>query len=262
MANTDTVKKTSSTRNKDLVYKISRSYGRDSFGHISSRYKSSGGHKKLYRKISFKRLILEVPGSVSSIEYDPNRNCRIALVSYETGEKEYILAPEGLKEGDSVLASNAFSGDLKPGHAMPLKVMPVGTIVHNVEMKVGFGGQMARAAGTFVTLIDRNDKTAILQLPSGETRTVPSGCFASVGIISNAEFNNKIIGKAGRSRHLGIRPHVRGIAKNPVDHPHGGRTNGGRHPVTPWGKKTKGLKTRKPKGSDKFIIRRRSKKGN
>jgi large subunit ribosomal protein L2 len=261
MANTETVKKTSK-RNKELVFKIKRSYGRDSFGHISSRYKSSGGHKKLYRKISFRRALIDIKGITSSIEYDPFRNCKIALIEYETKEKEYILAPEGLKVGDEVIASNEFSGDLKPGHAMPLKVMPIGTIIHNVEMRAGFGGQIARSAGTFVTLIDRNDKTAILQLPSGETRMVPSNCFGSIGVISNAEFINKPIGKAGTSRHLGIRPHVRGIAKNPVDHPHGGRTNGGRIPVTPWGKVTKGLKTRKKKASDKMIIRRRNKKGN
>ena len=145
---------------------------------------------------------------------------------------------------------------------MPLKVMPVGTIIHNVEMRPGFGGKIARSAGTYVTLVDRNEKTAILQLPSGETRMVPSDCFGSIGILSNADFIHKDIGKAGRSRHLGVRPHVRGIAKNPVDHPHGGRTNGGRHPVTPWGKITKGLKTRKAKASDKMIIRRRNKKGN
>ena len=261
MANTETVKKPE-RRNKSLIFKIKRSYGRDSSGHISSRYKSSGGHKKLYRKISFRRVIIDIKGIVSSIEYDPFRNCKIALVIYENNVKEYILAPEGLKAGDDILTSNSFGGDLKTGHAMPLKVMPVGTIVHNVEMKPGAGGQIARSAGTFVTLIDRNEKTAILQLPSGETRMVPSGCFATVGVISNAAFINKDIGKAGNSRHLGIRPHVRGIAKNPVDHPHGGRTNGGRQPVTPWGKITKGLKTRKKKASDKMIIRRRNKKGN
>lgn len=260
MANTETVKKAG--RNKKLVFKIKRSYGRDSSGHISSRYKSSGGHIKLYRKISFRRALIDVKGIVSSIEYDPFRNCKIALVEYVGGQKEYILAPEHLKAGDDILTSNTFSGELKPGHAMPLKVMPIGTIVHNVEMRPGFGGQIARSAGTFVTLIDRNDVTAILQLPSGETRMVPSNCFASIGVLSNAEFINKDIGKAGTSRHLGIRPHVRGIAKNPVDHPHGGRTNGGRHPVTPWGKITKGLKTRKKKASDKMIIRRRNKKGN
>lgn len=260
MANTETVKKPS--RNKKLVFKIKRSYGRDSSGHISSRYKSSGGHIKLFRKISFRRTLIDIKGVVSSIEYDPFRNSKIALVEYVNGEKEYILAPDKLKVGDDILTSNTFNGDLKPGHAMPLKVMPIGTIVHNVEMRAGFGGQIARSAGTFVTLIDRNNETAILQLPSGETRMVPSNCFATVGVLSNADFINKDIGKAGRSRHLGIRPHVRGIAKNPVDHPHGGRTNGGRHPVTPWGKITKGLKTRKKKASDKMIIRRRNKKGN
>lgn len=260
MANTETVKKPA--RNKKLVFKIKRSYGRDSSGHISSRYKSSGGHIKLFRKISFRRALIDIKGIVSSIEYDPFRNCKIALVNYVNGEKEYILAPEHLKVGDDILASNTFGGELKPGHAMPLRVMPIGTIVHNVEMRAGFGGKIARSAGTFVTLIDRNNETAILQLPSGETRMVPSSCFGSIGVLSNAEFANKDIGKAGTSRHLGIRPHVRGIAKNPVDHPHGGRTNGGRHPVTPWGKITKGLKTRKKKASDKMIIRRRNKKGN
>ena len=260
MANTETVKKPA--RNKKLVFKIKRSYGRDSSGHISSRYKSSGGHIKLFRKISFRRALIDIKGIVASIEYDPFRNCKIALVEYANGEKEYILAPEHLKAGDDIIASNTFGGELKPGHAMPLKVMPIGTIVHNVEMRAGFGGKIARSAGTFVTLIDRNNETAILQLPSGETRMVPSNCFGSIGVLSNAEFANKNIGKAGTSRHLGVRPHVRGIAKNPVDHPHGGRTNGGRHPVTPWGKITKGLKTRKKKASDKMIIRRRNKKGN
>lgn len=260
MANTDTV--TTSKKNKKLVFRIKRSYGRDSFGHISSRYKSSGGHKKLYRKISFRRAIIDIKGIISSIEYDPFRNCRIALVEYENKIKEYIIAPESIKIGDDILTSNEFSGDLKIGHAMPLKVIPVGTIIHNIEMKPGFGGQIARSAGTFVTLIDRNDKHAIVQLPSGETRMVQSNCFGTIGVVSNAEFAHKEIGKAGNSRHLGIRPHVRGISKNPVDHPHGGRTNGGRQPVTPWGKVTKGLKTRKKKSSDKMIIRRRNKKGN
>lgn len=259
MANSVSVKK-SSVRNKGLVFKIKRSYGRDSSGHISSRYKSSGGHKKLYRKISFKRSVLGVSGTVSAIEYDPNRNCKIALISYNDGLKEYILAPEGLSEGHVVLASSVFDGDLKPGYAMPLKVIPVGTIIHNVEMNPGSGGQIARSAGTFATLIDRDDKMATIQLPSGETRMVRSDCFASIGVLSNADFINKHIGKAGNSRHLGIRPHVRGIAKNSVDHPHGGRTNGGRHPVTPWGKITKGLKTRKRKASDRMIVRGRNRK--
>jgi large subunit ribosomal protein L2 len=260
MANTDTVTQ-SMKRDKNLIFSIRRSHGRDSSGHISSRYKSAG-HKKLYRYISFRRAVIDIKGHVKSIEYDPFRNCKIALVEYENAIKEYILCPEKLSIGDEILTSNSFSGDLKTGHAMPLKVMPVGTIVHNVEMRPGFGGKIARSAGTFVTLIDRNEKQAILQLPSGETRMVPSDCFASIGVISNSEFIHKKIGKAGISRHLGIRPHVRGIAKNPVDHPHGGRTNGGRHPVTPWGKVTKGLKTRKKKASDKFIVRRRNKKGN
>jgi large subunit ribosomal protein L2 len=262
MANTETVKNVLASKRKNLIISIQQAYGRDSAGHISSRYKSSGGHRKLYRKISFRRPLIDIKGKVISIEYDPFRNCKIAFVHYENDAVEFILAPEGLKANDEILTSNTFGGDLKPGHAMPLKVIPIGTIVHNVEMKPGFGGKIARAAGTYVTLIDRNDVTAIVQLPSGETRMVPSGCFASIGVLSNADFINKDIGKAGRSRHLGVRPHVRGIAKNPVDHPHGGRTNGGRHPVTPWGKITKGLKTRKKKASDKMIIRRRNKKGN
>lgn len=266
MDNTETVKSnienSSSVRNKKLVFPIKRSYGRNSKGHISSRYKSSGGHKKFYRKISFRRSILDIEGIVTSIEYDPNRNCKIALISYNDSRKEYILLPEGVKVGEKVLASKNFTGDMKGGYAMPLKVMPVGTNIHNVEMRAGFGGQMARSAGAFVTLRDRNDKTALLLLPSGETRMVSSECFGSIGIVSGADFINKKIGKAGTSRHLGKRPRVRGIAKNPVDHPHGGRTNGGRQPVTPWGKQTKGLKTRKKKVSDKMIVKRRTKKGN
>ena len=245
-----------------LVYKIPRSYGRDSYGHISSKHRSSGGHKKLYRKISFKRSFFDIQGLVASIEYDPFRNCRIAFVKYPSGKAEYIIAAEGLKIGDAVLSSNTFTGDLKPSYSMPLKVMPIGSIVHNIEMKPKAGGQIARSAGTFATLIDRDEKQAILQLPSGETRTVPSDCFASVGVVSNAEFINKKIEKAGISRHLGIRPRVRGIAKNPVDHPNGGRTNGGKIFKSVWGRIVKGLKTRKSKPSDKAIIRRRNKKDN
>jgi large subunit ribosomal protein L2 len=217
-----------------------------------------GGHKRSYRMVDFKRSKLGMLATVERLEFDPNRTAFIALIKYEDGELAYILAPQRLSAGDTVIADARV--DVKPGNAMPLANMPIGTIVHNVEMKVGKGGQIARAAGTYVQLVGRDAGYAILRLNSGETRMVPAGCMATVGAVSNPDNSNVSIGKAGRMRWKGKKPVVRGVAMNPVDHPHGGgegRTSGGRHPVTPWGKSTKGKKTRSNKASDKFILRSR-----
>jgi large subunit ribosomal protein L2 len=211
--------------------------------------------------IDFKRNKLEVPGKVASIEYDPNRSARIALLHYADGEKRYILAPVNLKVGDTVVSSA--SADIKPGNSLPLSNMPLGTLVHNIELKAGKGGQMARAAGAYAQLMAREGKYAQLKLPSGEVRQVLVTCRATVGQLSNVEHENISIGKAGRKRWLGKKPHVRGVAMNPVDHPMGGgegKSSGGRHPVTPWGVPTKGYKTRKPKESSRYIIKKRGKK--
>jgi large subunit ribosomal protein L2 len=231
--------------------------GRNNHGRITS-YQRGGGHKRTLRLIDFKRRKFDVAATVERLEYDPNRSAFIALIKYADGEQAYILAPQRLKAGDQVVSGERV--DIKPGNAMPMANMPVGTIVHNVEMKKGRGGQMARAAGTYAQLVGKDAGYAQLKLNSGEVRTVPSGCLATVGAVSNPDNQNIVIGKAGRSRWLGRRPHVRGVVMNPVDHPHGGgegRTSGGRHPVTPWGKPTKGKKTRKNKSTDKYIIRRR-----
>jgi large subunit ribosomal protein L2 len=217
-----------------------------------------GGHKRSYRMVDFKRSKLGMPATVERLEFDPNRTAFIALIKYEDGELAYIIAPQRLQPGDTVIADTRV--DVKPGNAMPLANMPIGTIVHNVEMKVGKGGQIARAAGTYVQLVGRDAGYAILRLNSGETRMVPAACMATVGAVSNPDNSNVSIGKAGRVRWKGRRPVVRGVAMNPIDHPHGGgegRTSGGRHPVTPWGKSTKGKKTRSNKASDKFILRSR-----
>ena len=216
------------------------------------------GNKTMYRVIDFKRDKKNIPAVVSSIEYDPNRTAFIALIKYEDGEQAYILAPQRLKAGDKVVAGEKV--DVKPGNAMPMKNMPVGTIIHNVEMKPGKGGQMARAAGTYAQLVGRDAGYALLRLSSGEVRMVRAECRATVGAVSNPDQQNIVIAKAGRNRWLGHRPSVRGVAMNPIDHPHGGgegRTSGGRHPVTPWGKPTKGAKTRHNKATDKMIIRSR-----
>ena len=220
-----------------------------------------GGHKRSYRMVDFKRRKFGVPGTVERLEFDPNRTAFIALIRYEDGELAYILAPQRLGPGDIVIADER--ADVKPGNAMPLANMPIGTIVHNVEMKVGKGGQIARAAGTYVQLVGRDAGYAILRLNSGETRMVPAACMATVGAVSNPDNANVSIGKAGRSRWKGRKPVVRGVAMNPIDHPHGGgegRTSGGRHPVTPWGKSTKGKKTRHNLATDKFILRSRHQK--
>jgi large subunit ribosomal protein L2 len=244
---------------KKLLIKLPQKAGRNNVGRITSRHREAGA-KKLYRIIDFKRNKFGVPGKVATIEYDPYRNCRICLISYVDGDKRYIIQPEGLKVGDTVMAAE--SGlDIKPGNAMKLKNIPVGTVVHNVEMKPGKGGQIARSAGNSCQIMGREGKYVILRLPSGEMRYILGECMATIGTVGNADYQNITIGKAGRSRHLGIRPQTRGIAMNPVDHPHGGGEgrSKGNHPVTPWGMPTKGYKTRKKKQSDKYIISRRKK---
>ena len=241
---------------------ISKSSGRNNLGRITVRHRG-GGSRRHYRMIDFKRDKLDIAGKVEYIEYDPNRTAFLARILYTDGERRYILAPGGIEKGAAVLSSSTAEVDVKPGNAMPLIKMPLGTIVHNIEMKPGKGGQMARSAGASVQLLGRVDGYAQLKLPSGEMRRVPETCFATVGSVSNSDHSNAKIGKAGKKRWLGIRPTVRGVAMNPVDHPHGGgegRTSGGRHPVTPWAVGTKGTKTRKNKRTNKDIIRRRQRK--
>ncbi len=243
---------------KQLTEGLTQKGGRNNTGRITARYQG-GGHKRTYRVIDFKRRKLDVVATVERLEYDPNRSAFIALVRYEDGEMSYILAPQRLAAGDKIVSS-AKNIDVKPGNAMPLSAMPVGTIIHNVEMKPEKGGQIARSAGTYAQLVGRDAGMAILRLNSGEQRLVPGACFATVGAVSNPDHGNINLGKAGRSVWLGRRPHVRGVAMNPVDHPHGGgegRTSGGRHPVSPWGKPTKGKRTRQNKSTDKFIMRSR-----
>ncbi len=239
---------------KVLTEGLGKTGGRNHHGRITSR-RRGGGHKRTYRLIDFKRRKFDVPATVERIEYDPNRTSFIALIKYQDGELSYILAPQRLAVGDQVIAGDKV--DVKPGNAMPLSGMPIGTIIHNVEMKPGKGGQIARSAGAFVQLVGRDSGWAIVKLMSGETRRVPADCMATVGAVSNPDHSNTVTGKAGRSRWKGQRPKVRGIAMNPVDHPNGGRTNGGKHWATPWGKPTKGAKTRKNKSTDKFIVRSR-----
>ncbi len=242
---------------KTLTVGLTKTGGRDNFGHVTSR-RIGGGHKRKLRVIDFKRNKFDCEATVERIEYDPNRTSFIALIKYEDGTLAYILAPQRLKAGDKIIASA--KADIKPGNAMPLKSMPVGTIVHNVELKAGKGGQLARSAGCYAQVVGKDAGYAQLKLSSGELRIVREECLATVGAVSNPDNQNKSLGKAGRSRWLGIRPVVRGVAMNPVDHPHGGgegRTSGGRHPVTPWGKPTKGAKTRSNKKTDRFIMRSR-----
>ena len=231
--------------------------GRNNFGRITAR-RRGGGHKRRYRIVDFKRAKYDVPATVERLEYDPNRSGFIALIRYEDGEPAYILAPQRLAVGDTVVAGR--SVDVKPGNAMPLQNIPVGTIIHNIEMKRGKGGQIARAAGTYAQLIGKDQGYAQLRLNSGELRMVRAECMATVGAVSNPDQQNVKMGKAGRSRWLGKRPSVRGVAMNPIDHPHGGgegKSSGGRHPVTPWGKPTKGKRTRNSKRTDALIMRRR-----
>ena len=247
---------------KSLTRGLTKKAGRNNDGRITAR-RRGGGHKRLYRLVDFKRQKFDVFATVERIEYDPNRTAFIALIKYHDGELGYILAPQRLAVGDQVIAT-AGRADIKPGNAMPMSNIPIGTIIHNVEMKVGKGGQIARSAGNYVQLVGRDGGYAQLKLNSGELRMVRAECMATIGAVSNPDQSNIKLGKAGRKRWLGKRPQVRGVAMNPVDHPHGGgegRTSGGRHPVTPWGKPTKGKRTRRPKkASDKLIIRRRHKR--
>ena len=245
---------------KTLTNGKSSTGGRNSQGRMTSRHRG-GGHKRRYRKIDFKRRKFDVVGVVERLEYDPNRTAFIALVRYKDGELAYILAPQRVGPGDEIIAGDR--ADIKPGNAMPLKNMPVGTVVHNIELKEQKGGQLARAGGTYAQLVGKDAGYALLRLSSGEQRMVRSECMATVGAVSNPDRKNIKIGKAGRSRWLGRRPKVRGVAMNPVDHPHGGgegRSSGGRHPVTPWGVSTKGKRTRNNKRTDKLILRRRRRK--
>ena len=250
---------TTSEPHKPLVENLHRSGGRNNHGELTSWFRG-GGHKRLYRIIDFKRDKRDIPGKVSTIEYDPNRSARIALVTYADGDKRYILQPLGLKVGDTVVAGD--NVDILPGNALPLKNIPLGTMLHNVELKPGKGGQIARSAGSSVQLVAKEGDYASVKMPSGEIRHIAMVCYATVGQVGNLDHENVSIGKAGRSRWLGRRPHNRGVVMNPVDHPHGGgegKTSGGRHPVSPWGLPTKGYKTRNRKRTDQFIVQRRPK---
>ena len=243
---------------KTLTEGLSKSGGRNNRGRITTFHRG-GGHKRTYRMIDFKRVKFDAVGTVERLEYDPNRTAWIALIKYEDGELAYIVAPQRLSAGDKVISSMN-TVDVKPGNAMPLERMPVGTIVHNIELKPRKGGQVARSAGAYAQYVGRDQGWAILRLNSGEQRRVHGTCLATVGAVSNQDHSNTSLGKAGRSRWLGRKPVTRGVAMNPIDHPHGGgegRTSGGRHPVTPWGKGTKGNKTRSNKATDKFIVRSR-----
>ncbi len=245
---------------KMLTEGLKSTGGRNNRGRMTARHKG-GGAKKLYRKIDFKRTRWDIPATVERLEYDPNRTAFIALIKYEDGELSYIVAPQRLAVGDTVITSK--TADIKPGNVLPLKNIPVGTIIHNIEMKPLKGAQMVRSAGCYAQLVGRDAGYAQIKLTSGELRMVPDACIASIGAVSNPDNMNQVMSKAGRNRHKGKRPHVRGVAMNPVDHPHGGgegKSSGGRHPVTPWGKKTRGPKTRKIKASDRLIIRRRNAK--
>src|SRR6266513_2241681 len=251
---------TKQTPEKSLVESKKRTGGRNSTGRVTSRF-IGGGHKQAYRVIDFKRDKAGVPAVVAAIEYDPNRSARIALLSYADGEKRYILQPDGLKLGQKIMSGPA--ADILIGNALPLKNIPAGTIVHNIELKPGKGGQMARSAGSQAQLISREGGLALLKLPSGEVRRVATECMATVGQVGNLDHENVSLGKAGRKRWMGKTPHNRGVSMNPVDHPHGGgegKTSGGRHPVTPWGQPTRGFKTRNNKRTDRWIVTRKSKK--
>jgi large subunit ribosomal protein L2 len=252
---------TKKTPEKSLLEPLKKSGGRNNKGRITMR-RRGGGHKRRYRVIDFKRKKLEVPSKVAAIEYDPSRSARIALLFYVDGEKRYILAPNDLKVGDTVVAGPG--ADIKPGNALPLDKIPLGSMVHNIELVPGRGGQMARSAGAYAQLMAKEGTMATLKLPSGEMRMVRRECYATIGQVGNLDHENIVWGKAGKTRWMGRRPKVRGVAMNPIDHPLGGgegKSSGGRHPVTPWGKPTKGYKTRKKnKPSDKMIVRRRQKK--
>lgn len=245
---------------KSLTEGLTKSGGRNNMGRVTA-FRKGGGHKRTYRIIDFKRRKWDMPAIVERLEYDPNRTAFIALIKYEDGALSYIIAPQRLNVGDTVIAGEKV--DVKPGNAMPLKSIPVGTIIHNIEMKPMKGAQIARSAGCYVQLVGRDQGYAQIRLSSGELRLVPDGCMASIGAVSNPDKMNENLGKAGRNRWKGVRPSVRGVAMNPVDHPHGGgegRTSGGRHPTTPWGLKTRGPKTRNNKSTDRLIVRRRHQK--
>jgi large subunit ribosomal protein L2 len=251
---------TSTVPEKSLLEPLRKSGGRNNKGRVTA-FQRGGGHKRFYRVIDFKRNKRDIPARVASIEYDPNRSARIALLHYADGEKRYILAPLEVNVGDTLVASD--QADIRTGNAMPLSRMPLGTNAHNIEMRPGKGGQMARSAGSFVQVVAKEGDKVTLKMPSGEVRTVPSHCYGTIGTISNIEHKNIVLGKAGASRWRGRRPSVRGVAMNPIDHPMGGgegRTSGGRHPTTPWGKPTKGYKTRKKKKSLAHLIEDRRKK--
>ena len=257
MSGSDFSEVTKDKPEKSLLKKRTRTGGRNNRGRITMRHRG-GGHKRRYRMIDFKRTKTGMMATVERLEYDPNRTAFIALITYEDGEQSYILAPQRLAVGDKVMSGDG--ADIKPGNALQLSSIPVGTLVHNVELKPGKGGQLARSAGTYIQLVGRDRGYAILRLTSGEVRLVRGECMASIGAVSNPDQQNIKIGKAGRNRWLGKRPHVRGVVMNPIDHPHGGgegRTSGGRHPVTPWGKPTKGKRTRSNKKTDRLIVRRR-----
>jgi large subunit ribosomal protein L2 len=242
---------------RSLTAPLSKTAGRNNFGRVTAR-RRGGGHKRRYRIIDFRRNKMDIPAKVVSIQYDPNRSANIALLHYTDGEKRYILAPVGLKVNDTVMSSE--SADISIGNAMPLGKIPLGTLIHNIELKKGKGGQLARSAGAYAQLVAKEGNYGQIRMPSGEVRMVRLECWATLGQVGNTDHENIKLGKAGRSRWLGRRPKVRGVAMNPVDHPMGGgegKSSGGRHPSTPWGKPTKGLKTRKPKASDSLIIKRR-----
>ncbi len=243
---------------KKLLTSLKKSGGRNSYGRITIRFRG-GGHKRKYRIIDFKRNKYDIPGYIETIEYDPNRTTRISLVKYEDGERRYVLAPLGVKVGDRIISTDR-EAEIVPGNALLIRNIPVGTIIHNIEFQRGKGGQIARSAGSFATLMAKEGRYALVKMPSGELRKISIECRATIGQLSNPEHSNIKVGKAGKSRWLGKRPHVRGTVMNPIDHPHGGgegKTKGGRIPVTPWGKPTKGYKTRKNKRTQKFIVKRR-----
>lgn len=249
---------TKSEPEKSLLSPKNKRGGRNVYGRITARHRG-GGERQHYRIIDFKRNKIGIPAKVAGIEYDPNRSARIALLHYADGEKRYILAPADLKVGDTVMAGP--DADIRSGNSLPLKRIPLGTQIHNIELKAGRGGQIVRSAGTFAQLMAKEDRYALVKLPSGEVRKVLATCYATIGQIGNVVHENVSLGKAGRKRHMGWRPKVRGVAMNPIDHPMGGgegRSSGGRHPCSPWGMPTKGYKTRKNKRTDKYIVKRRN----
>ena len=261
MTGSDFAEITKSKPEKSLVEPIRKSGGRNNTGRITSRFRG-GGNKNLYRVIDFKRNKFDVPGRVAAIEYDPNRNARIALVFYNDGEKRYIIAPDKLMVNDVIVSAGEKEADIKPGNSMKIRFIPVGTFIHNVELKIGKGGQIARAAASGVQVLGKEGDHATVRMPSGEIRIIHLECRATVGTVGNQEISNVKEGKAGKKRWAGKRPHNRGVVMNPVDHPHGGgegKTSGGRHPVSPWGQPTKGFRTRSNKRTEKFRIRRRGK---